>query len=61
MPDKIVSVSVTPNGYADAVAGSGDVEYFVQPHEAEMTMADFLDCLDNPRYGRSIVTVRMPS
>jgi len=52
-----VTVSVTPNGYADAAipwAEKGQKEYengdlnfkFVMPHEEEMTAKEFLDILE---------------
>ena len=50
MPDKEVSVAVTPNGYADAIATDkfGN-EYFVQPEERTIKISEFLDELDNPK------------
>jgi len=39
-----VSVTVTPNGYADAPQGS----LFVMPEERTMCMGDFIDILENP-------------
>ncbi|XP_021922960.1 jmjC domain-containing protein 7-like isoform X3 [Zootermopsis nevadensis] len=47
---KLVTVAVTPNGYADAiVTGSGEPssEYFVTPDERVMLMSEFLDALEN--------------
>ncbi|XP_066929748.1 bifunctional peptidase and (3S)-lysyl hydroxylase Jmjd7-like [Clytia hemisphaerica] len=41
--DKTVTVSMTPNGYADAPVG----EKFVLPHEEQMKMSDFLKMLNN--------------
>ncbi|XP_015597528.1 jmjC domain-containing protein 7 isoform X2 [Cephus cinctus] len=54
--DKEVTVAVTPNGYADAIAESHDfngesIEYFVMPEERQMTMSQFLDHLENPQAG----------
>ncbi|XP_048006768.1 bifunctional peptidase and (3S)-lysyl hydroxylase JMJD7-like isoform X1 [Leguminivora glycinivorella] len=50
IPDKKVTVAVTPNGLADGITVN-DVgkEYFVMPYEAEMTMTEFLDCLEQKR------------
>ncbi|KAJ0171473.1 hypothetical protein K1T71_013023 [Dendrolimus kikuchii] len=50
IPNKKVTVALTPNGLADGISKHIDnVEYFITPHEVEMTMAEFLDCLDNKR------------
>lgn len=50
IPSKKICVAITPNGLADGISKHTDgVEYFVIPHEVEMTMAEFLDCLDNKR------------
>ncbi|XP_046465563.1 bifunctional peptidase and (3S)-lysyl hydroxylase JMJD7 isoform X2 [Neodiprion pinetum] len=55
--DKIVSVAVTPNGYADAIAvkeledGTGKKEYFVMPEERLVPMSTFLDALESPTQG----------
>ncbi|XP_063983082.1 bifunctional peptidase and (3S)-lysyl hydroxylase JMJD7 isoform X1 [Diachasmimorpha longicaudata] len=51
IPEKRISVAVTPNGYADAVATNEEDnrEYFVMPEEREMTMSEFLDTLTTPR------------
>lgn len=46
MASRIVTVAITPNGYADAIAVKGDKEYFVLPEEKEMLMEEFLDRLD---------------
>ncbi|XP_070565447.1 bifunctional peptidase and (3S)-lysyl hydroxylase JMJD7-like [Ptychodera flava] len=40
--EKVVSVAVTPNGYADAVCGN----YFVMPEEKLMKFSTFLDILE---------------
>jgi hypothetical protein len=48
--EKLVTVSVTPNGYADAIAtgiGEQSSEYFGSPEERVMPMSDFLDALEN--------------
>lgn len=51
---KMVSVAVTPNGYADAVAvkisedNNVPQEYFVMPEERLVPMSAFLDALENP-------------
>lgn len=49
--DEQISVAVTPNGYADAIAKTDDVaeEYFVMPEERNLTMSEFFDRLENPR------------
>ena len=39
-----MTVSVTPNGYADAITDG----MFVMPHEDLMTLSDFLDVLESP-------------
>ncbi|XP_008217295.2 bifunctional peptidase and (3S)-lysyl hydroxylase Jmjd7 [Nasonia vitripennis] len=55
LANKLVTVAVTPNGYADAIAkektlhGTNDKEVFVMPEERQMTMNDFLEKLENPR------------
>ena len=41
----MVTVSVTPNGYADAICG----DRFVTPMELEMNFTDFLAILDGSR------------
>ncbi|XP_037068830.1 bifunctional peptidase and (3S)-lysyl hydroxylase JMJD7-like [Pollicipes pollicipes] len=42
--EKPVTVAVTPDGYADAIAG----EYLALPEERSMPMAQFLDILEEP-------------
>lgn len=51
MPEKELTVAVTPNGYADGIAVNrkDGKEYFVMPEEVKMTMNEFLDALDNKR------------
>ncbi|KAG7300906.1 hypothetical protein JYU34_015249 [Plutella xylostella] len=50
IPDKQVTVAVTPNGLADGITRDEDhVEYFVMPYETEMSMSEFLTCLDCKR------------
>ncbi|XP_073962621.1 jumonji domain containing 7 [Choristoneura fumiferana] len=50
IPDKKVTVAVTPNGLADGITvNEKGIEHFVMPYEMEMTMAEFLDCLENKR------------
>uniref|UniRef100_A0A1A8N408 Bifunctional peptidase and (3S)-lysyl hydroxylase JMJD7 n=1 Tax=Nothobranchius pienaari TaxID=704102 RepID=A0A1A8N408_9TELE len=39
---KVISVAVTPNGYADAVAG----DYFVMPEERKMSFSSVLDIIE---------------
>lgn len=52
MKEKCISISITPNGYADAIVSSEKndkiIEYFVTPEEKLMTMNQFLDCLEFP-------------
>ncbi|XP_057330276.1 bifunctional peptidase and (3S)-lysyl hydroxylase Jmjd7 [Microplitis mediator] len=48
LSDKLVTVAVTPNGYADAVMSDNNKKYFMLPEEREMKMSSFLDKLDNP-------------
>ncbi|KAG7190064.1 hypothetical protein KM043_006205 [Ampulex compressa] len=51
--NKLVSVAITPNGYADAITERVCLErkekYFVMPEERILTMTKFLDTLENPR------------
>lgn len=49
--DEVISVAVTPNGYADAIAKADNAaeEFFVMPEERDLTMFEFLDELENPR------------
>nr|CAD7201188.1 unnamed protein product [Timema douglasi] len=51
LSDSKVTVAVTPNGYADAIATrseqNADIEYFVMPEEREMNMSEFLDALED--------------
>ena len=42
LKDKVLTVAVTPNGYADAVCG----DYFVLPEEREMSFSSFLDIME---------------
>ncbi|CAG9792632.1 unnamed protein product [Diatraea saccharalis] len=52
IPNKKVSVALTPNGFADGITmDSKGVEYFVMPFETEMTMEEFLDHLEEKRPG----------
>ncbi|KAJ8920850.1 hypothetical protein NQ315_015642 [Exocentrus adspersus] len=46
IPQKEVTVAVTPNGYADGVALISDKEYFVMPEEINIRYTDFLRFLD---------------
>lgn len=39
---KVISVAVTPNGYADAVSG----HHFLLPEERQMTVSSVLDILE---------------
>lgn len=50
MPQKEVTVAVTPNGYADGLAvDDKGHEYFVMPEEKTITISDFLDRLDKKK------------
>lgn len=51
---KIVTVAVTPNGYADAVVG----DKFVMPEEREMQFSKFLDILEGRIQKRGIFYVQ---
>ena len=42
---KVVTVAVTPNGYADAVCG----DRFVMPEERKLPFSEFLDIIDGDR------------
>ncbi|KAF9055295.1 Clavaminate synthase-like protein [Hymenopellis radicata] len=56
MGDRPISVSVTPNGLADAVTTAPDgKEYFVEPHVESMTMRELLNRLasDTPNASRN--------
>ncbi|VDC07316.1 unnamed protein product [Peniophora sp. CBMAI 1063] len=47
MGDRLVSVAVTPDGYADAITrGSDGREYFVEPHVEPMTIRSLLTQLN---------------
>lgn len=49
MPEKMITVAVTPNGYADGLSSqhpSGE-EFFVMPEEQTMSMTDFIGHLDD--------------
>ncbi|KAK9888740.1 hypothetical protein WA026_000967 [Henosepilachna vigintioctopunctata] len=48
LSDKLITVAVTPNGYADGIANY-DGDYFVLPEEKTMKMAEFLDTLEHPK------------
>jgi len=52
--DMPVSVTVTPNGYADAPQGS----LFVMPEERTMCMGDFVDILDNPESANGVFYIQ---
>ncbi|KAI5638386.1 cupin-like domain-containing protein [Phthorimaea operculella] len=46
IPNKKVTVAITPNGLADGITKTDDgEECFAMPHEMEMTMSDFLNHL----------------
>ncbi|XP_063369865.1 bifunctional peptidase and (3S)-lysyl hydroxylase Jmjd7 [Cydia amplana] len=50
IPDKTVTVAVTPNGLADGITTNDEgKEYFVMPFEVVMTMTEFLDRLEQKR------------
>lgn len=42
MGSKVISVAVTPNGYADAVSG----DRFVMPEERQMSFSSVLDFIE---------------
>lgn len=42
--ERVVTVAVTPNGYADAITDGK----FVMPEERQMAMSEFLDIMDHP-------------
>lgn len=50
MAEKEITVAVTPNGYADGLSSQhpSGKEYFVMPEEQTMSMASFIDRLDDP-------------
>jgi len=50
MGEKEVTVSMTPNGYADAI--DADLNLFVMPHEQKMRVNELLDALENPQEGK---------
>ena len=52
--DLEVTVTVTPNGYADAVTGGK----FVMPEERRMTISKFLDILDNPSSANGVFYIQ---
>lgn len=49
MPEKAITVAVTPNGYADGLASqhSSGKEFFVMPEDQTMSMTDFINRLDD--------------
>lgn len=47
---KPVTVTVTPNGYADGIACSKEQEAFFLPEELDMSFKDFLNNLQEKRY-----------
>ncbi|KAL6264120.1 hypothetical protein P5V15_004198 [Pogonomyrmex californicus] len=49
--DEKVSVAVTPNGYADAIAKDEETkkEFFVMPEERLLMMSEFLNTLENTK------------
>lgn len=50
MPEELVTVTITPNGYADAIAENEECkEHFVTPYEVDMTMEEFLNTLEDKR------------
>ena len=52
--DLEVTVTVTPNGYADAVTGGK----FVMPEERRMTISKFLDILDKPSSANGVFYIQ---
>ncbi|XP_041669257.1 bifunctional peptidase and (3S)-lysyl hydroxylase JMJD7 [Cheilinus undulatus] len=51
---KVISVAVTPNGYADAVSG----DRFVMPEERRMTFSDVLDIIERKVRRRGVFYVQ---
>lgn len=54
IPDKEVTVAITPNGLADGITKRvcdvhGNEECFVMPEEVNMKIKDFLDNLQQPK------------
>ncbi|GLV45725.1 Jumonji domain containing 7 [Carabus blaptoides fortunei] len=49
IPDKVVTVAATPNGYADGILTKDGTDIFVMPEEIQMGMSEFLMNLQNPR------------
>lgn len=50
IPEKIIAVAITPNGLADGITKDDKgQEYFVMPYEINMTISEFLDCLEEKR------------
>ena len=49
-----LTVSMTPNGYADAICDN----LFVMPHEEQMTMSEILDHLDQSDPDRPVCYVQ---
>lgn len=50
IPDKQVTVAITPNGLADGITKNDQgEEVFVLPYETTMTMSEFLDCLQEKK------------
>jgi len=52
--DLPVTVTVTPNGYADAPQG----DLFVMPEERTMKMTDFLNIIDNPESANGVFYIQ---
>eukprot|EP00092_Neocalanus_flemingeri_P026371 GFUD01028587.1.p1 GENE.GFUD01028587.1~~GFUD01028587.1.p1 ORF type:complete len:325 (-),score=73.91 GFUD01028587.1:9-983(-) len=52
--DLPVSVTVTPNGYADAPQGG----LFVMPEERTMNMGDFVDIIENPESANGVFYIQ---
>ncbi|XP_050307019.1 bifunctional peptidase and (3S)-lysyl hydroxylase Jmjd7 isoform X2 [Anthonomus grandis grandis] len=48
-PDKLVTVTLTPNGYADGIARHQNEDNFFLPEEVQMPFSDFLTILDEKR------------
>ncbi|KAJ8399505.1 hypothetical protein AAFF_G00412170 [Aldrovandia affinis] len=51
---KVISVAVTPNGYADAVRG----DRFVMPEERRMTFSSLLDAMERREEGAGVFYVQ---
>ncbi|KAB0797583.1 hypothetical protein PPYR_06652 [Photinus pyralis] len=49
IPDKDVTVAITPNGYADGVIAENNTDFFAMPEERTMRMSEFLSNMTAPK------------